>query len=266
MSKRSQSPLPVPRDRGLESLEPQPTRAAAHIVPVHGRQGSGRATWTHADYHIFWPDWLVDDIKNAGVFTLSYDSTVKYYQSAASTVTIDNYSDNLLADLSDMREKTGSALVRTLQKTEPDTKNVAEMTRGILFLGTPHEGSDLAKWADLFAIFLGIEKGSGAQKNIKFLMKDSTKLRELSENLAVLLRRRNESGDPMQKINVVCFWEERPMKILKAKNRRSINGHTLKFTITAPRFSVSKTLSRSTNTSFQVTKSGDDFQTKVEQP
>ncbi|RTE84410.1 hypothetical protein BHE90_000996 [Fusarium euwallaceae] len=236
MSKRSQSPLPVPRDRGLESLEPQPTRAAAHIVLVHGRQGSGRATWTHADYHIFWPDWLVDDIKNAGVFTLSYDSTIKYYQSTTSTVTIDNYSDNLLADLSDMREKTGScdlpiffiahnlgglvcanALVRTLQKTEPDTKNVAEMTRGILFLGTPHEGSDLAKWADLFAIFLGIEKGSGAQKNIKFLMTDSTKLRELSENLAALLRRRNESGDPMQKINVVCFWEERSMKILKAK-------------------------------------------------
>ncbi|RSL98222.1 hypothetical protein CEP52_010431 [Fusarium oligoseptatum] len=238
MSTRSQSPLPVPRDRGLESLEPQPTSNCIgnSIVLVHGRQGSGRATWTHADYHIFWPDWLVDDIKNAGVFTLSYDSTVKYYQSAASTVTIDNYSDNLLADLSDMREKTGScdlpiffiahnlgglvwanALVRTLQKTEPDTKNVAEMTRGILFLGTPHEGSDLAKWADLFAIFLGIEKGSGAQKNIKFLMTDSTKLRELSENLAALLRRRNESGDPMQKINVVCFWEERSMKILKAK-------------------------------------------------
>ncbi|KAM6527377.1 hypothetical protein FSOLCH5_003446 [Fusarium solani] len=43
-----------------------------------------------------------------------------------------------------------------------------------------------------------------------------------------------------------------------------INGYTLKFTITAPGLSVSKTLTSGTNTSFQVTKSGDGFQVKAE--
>ncbi|KAI8677621.1 hypothetical protein NCS56_00652400 [Fusarium sp. Ph1] len=42
------------------------------------------------------------------------------------------------------------------------------------------------------------------------------------------------------------------------------NNYTLKFTITAPGLSVFKTLTSGTNTSFQVTKSGDGFQVKVE--
>ncbi|RSL37917.1 hypothetical protein CEP53_015364 [Fusarium sp. AF-6] len=52
----------------------------------------------------------------------------------------------------------------------------------------------------------------------------------------------------------VQFWNSQP-----------IGGYTLKFTITAPGLSVSKTLTRGTNTSFEVTKSGDGFQVKVEQ-
>lgn len=113
------------------------TFAGCSIVLVHGIQGSSTGTWTHADYGIFWPDWLVEDIKNARVFTWSYDSTIKLFQSASSTASIDNYSDNLLADLANMRDETDSVRLPITPESYPIALALALALFSTIYLPTP---------------------------------------------------------------------------------------------------------------------------------
>ena len=94
-------------------------------------------------------------------------------------------------------------------------KNIAEHTRGMIFLGTPHEGADLARWATLGLQFLKLDNNGKATRDLNVLKKESSKLRDLSTAFGMLLRTHGESQDPRQKIEIVCFYEEFDTRVAK---------------------------------------------------
>jgi hypothetical protein len=87
-------------------------------------------------------------------------------------------------------------------------KNIASHTRGMIFLGTPHKGSDLAKWARIGLQFLKLDNNSKATRDINILKKESSKLCDLSTVFGMFLRVYGELIDFKQKIKIVCFYEE----------------------------------------------------------
>lgn len=91
------------------------------------------------------------------------------------------------------------------------------MTRGIAFMGTPHEGSDLARWAELGLNFIKLNSAGKEKRDIEVLKKDSAKLGDIGDSFASLVRKRGESSEQAQRISVVCFFEELETRISKAK-------------------------------------------------
>jgi hypothetical protein len=73
-----------------------------------------------------------------------------------------------------------------------------------VFLGTPHHGSDLAKWGVFFSSLLTLAKPTN-RAAVKLLRKDSEVLGDLQEDFHTLLERRKENQ--RNRITVVCFYE-----------------------------------------------------------
>lgn len=202
---------------------------------MHGLQGNGVTTWTHPEYDVFWPrDLLAKDIKHARILTWFYDSTVLKFWADTTANDIDANATSLCSDLASLRANSESedrpiifvahslgglvcanALVLGSGHAEADVKKIASHTRGMIFLGTPHEGSDLAKWAALGLSFLRLEHGGKATRDLDVLQKESGKLRSLSTAFGMLLRSRGESKETEDKIEIVCFYEEFKTRVAK---------------------------------------------------
>lgn len=87
-------------------------------------------------------------------------------------------------------------------------RNILPCTKGILFLGTPHTGAGLAKWAELMAKSIGFIKQSNSQI-IEVLESDSEVLARIQTEFHTMLRARAKHGD--QPIDITCFFEELPL-------------------------------------------------------
>ena len=99
-----------------------------------------------------------------------------------------------------------------LSRNDPEKhlQQISSCTIGIVFLGTPHHGADLAAWAKF---------GSDIAKIVKHVNTDIVSLlKPRSEMLARvqagfhgLLRRRKDEG---LEIAITCFYEELPLHIV----------------------------------------------------
>lgn len=143
----------------------------ADIVFVHGLTGNGLATWEKAD--TIWPrDLLPKAIPAARVITWNYDADIMRFFNKTGQNTILKHAENFLLDLAGERaEEDGiepdrpiifvghslgglvikQALItarehENIQNANDDYANILKNTVGIIFLGTPHKGSDQAKW------------------------------------------------------------------------------------------------------------------------
>jgi hypothetical protein len=58
--------------------------------------------------------------------------------------------------LRDRITRTGQTLLSSNESNKLGDKAVSNATGGILFMGTPHDGSPLANWGSFFASLLGI--------------------------------------------------------------------------------------------------------------
>ena len=84
------------------------------------------------------------------------------------------------------------------------TKGLANCVRRIAFLGTPHQGSDKARWAETARTFLKVFKKTNAELS-KDLDEKSEKLAKLGVQFPSLLTSRAQT--PETRIGVVCFYE-----------------------------------------------------------
>lgn len=144
---------------------------SADIVFVHGLTGNGLATWEKGN--TVWPrDLLPKAVPAARVITWNYDADIMRFFNKTSQNTILKHAENLLVDLAGERaEEDGiepdrpiifvghslgglvikQALItarehEAIANENDDYANIIRNTIGIIFLGTPHKGSDQAKW------------------------------------------------------------------------------------------------------------------------
>jgi hypothetical protein len=98
-------------------------------------------------------------------------------------------------------------LLSSSESNKLGDKAVGNATRGILFMGTPHDGSPLANYGSFFAPLLSIWRPVNPSF-LKELSKDNDQLWELEQRFVKLYRGREGKENP---IEVRCFFETMPM-------------------------------------------------------
>ncbi|PNP78957.1 hypothetical protein FNYG_07822 [Fusarium nygamai] len=134
------------------------------IIAVHGLNGKAFKTWTQ-DGKLWLADFLPLEIPYARIFTFGYDSRIAFTGSASR---VDDHARNLLERLMAKRRQFsekrpllfichslgGIVVKRALAIAHERSRRYNLITRdtfGIMFLGTPHRGSDVAFWGSLLA-------------------------------------------------------------------------------------------------------------------
>ncbi|KAH8882541.1 hypothetical protein GQ53DRAFT_733723 [Thozetella sp. PMI_491] len=199
------------------------------IVFVHGLTGNRESTWTDNESNIFWPvAFLSKDISQARILSFGYDADFAHFLAATSTNRIGEHANNLANELAQIRETTDSAerailfvahslgglvvedaLLAAKDNSEKYIRKLVQYVRGIIFLGTPHLGTDKAKWASLLANFASIvEKANTGLPGV--LKPDSEVLARINSEFHQMVSIRiQERRAP---IWIKCFFEEYPYK------------------------------------------------------
>lgn len=85
-------------------------------------------------------------------------------------------------------------------------KRIVDSTYGLIFLGTPFEGSVKARWASVALKYLEVVRPTNNDK-VKDLEKRSQKLVSINEAFLKFLKARDRSPTPVE---IACFFEEYP--------------------------------------------------------
>ncbi|MCJ1303205.1 hypothetical protein MMC08_006013 [Hypocenomyce scalaris] len=196
------------------------------IVAVHGLSGDLTKTWTHPTTKAFWlQDFLPQDVPAARVMTFGYNADAAFGNTAAD---IADHALSMLSSLVDKREEedvgrlgwasNSSAEANILEQEMQRPiifiahslggiivkQNIYGRTVGIIFLGTPHRGSEKASYANVLTKVASMATNSPTSKLVSALQSNSDSLMRLTSNFKFQLKN----------YNVVSFFELRPTKPL----------------------------------------------------
>ena len=191
------------------------------VVFVHGLGGSARGTWhpqEKQDDDNFWPKWLGDDFPDVGIWSLGYE--VEPFKWKGNSMPLADRATNIL-DLLDSYEigdrplifithSLGGLLVKQMLRNARDFgkwQAIAFQTKGIVFLSTPHSGSDMASWIKHIGGILQ------TTVSVEELEAHHSRLRELN-----LLYRNNEQ---FSQIPMLVYCETRPTGPILVVNQTS---------------------------------------------
>jgi len=137
------------------------------VVFVHGLGGDAKQTWhPKAKPLDFWPKWIGEQLPHVGVWSLDYEAAKTKWTGDALALP-DRATEILermaLAGLGDrpivfVTHSLGGLVVKQLLRHSrelgvDDWKPIAAVTRGIMFLATPHSGADLSGYLNAISIF-----------------------------------------------------------------------------------------------------------------
>lgn len=111
------------------------------------------------------------------------------------------------------------------QRSEAHLQKIFHLTRGIVFLGTPHHGSSLAKWGEMLSRSVGMMKHTNTEI-VRLLTRDSEVLARIQDCFHTLIMARNKEGT--NNIEITCFYEELPMKrigVVVPKHSATLPGY-----------------------------------------
>ncbi|BAC92036.1 esterase/lipase family protein [Gloeobacter violaceus] len=129
------------------------------VVFVHGLNGDARKTWQPENQpDRFWPNWIGEDVDGVGVWSLGYPVNAFAWKGA--TMPLADRAVNALVALETggvgmnrpvvfIAHSLGGLLVKEVLRkaadgSVPEGRLLAQNTRGVVFLSTPHSGSNLA--------------------------------------------------------------------------------------------------------------------------
>jgi predicted alpha/beta hydrolase family esterase len=165
------------------------------VVFVHGLAGHAWNTWhwqnpndRNYEKDNFWLKWLGEDLKDVGIWSFGYDAA--RLRASGSAMPLFDQASNFLDDLENFNigdrpiifvtHSMGGLLVKKMLSTAENflrdkrKKAVIESSKGIVFLSTPHLGSDVAQWVKSLTGFL-------TTVNVEELKTHASQLRELDE-------------------------------------------------------------------------------------
>ncbi|MCJ1396007.1 hypothetical protein MMC18_008893 [Xylographa bjoerkii] len=211
--------------QGLTVLYSPAATRTVDIIFVHGLGGSSRLSWSkNRDIDLCWPQqWLPNefDISCSRILTFGYDA----HFSSTGPSSVSNIGDFAKALLYDMKfgkdeasqdlavgevpiifvvhsmgglvfKRVGRpALAYISGQSNPEYKNVVSAVRAVLFLSTPHRGTNLAVVLNriLAASFLG----HNSKPYIAELVKSSSTIEALNEDFRCIA----------PKLDLFCFYE-----------------------------------------------------------
>ncbi|SPJ74909.1 uncharacterized protein FTOL_04640 [Fusarium torulosum] len=197
------------------------------IVFVHGLKGDCLKTWRDQTTNEPWPKTMLPlEIRTARVLTYSYDATVVGKKDVPSQNRISNHAANLLTALASLRQSGNTTLVTARQRSEQHLQDIVNFTRGVIFLGTPHHGSSLAKFGELVSRSVGLVKETNSDI-VQVLTRDSEVLARIQDGFQALLMTRSKDESSM--IEITCFYEELPTKrygMIVPKHSAILPGYT----------------------------------------
>lgn len=161
------------------------------VIFVHGLGGDARGTWHPAgkrDDNNFWPTWLGEELPDMGIWLLGYE--VEPFKWKGNTMPLVDRATNTLAVLDShaigdrplifITHSLGGLLVKQMLRHAwdygtPEWKLIVEQTKAIVFLSTPHSGSNMANWVKYIGGILQ------ASVSVDELEAHHSRLRELTE-------------------------------------------------------------------------------------
>jgi pimeloyl-ACP methyl ester carboxylesterase len=223
----SSAPIKEGKNYGIQELYNGGIEPRVDIVFVHGLTGNAYNTWLHQKTGVHWPSELLgQDIPDARILSFGYDADIVNFWTPASNNGLSNHAENMVGRLVRKREKTNTetrkilfvghslgglvieqALHHSRNTSEKHLCQIEHCTAGIIFLGVPHCGADLASWAYFGTQMVNLLKR--ANKNIvRVLEPGSDMLRSVQNGFHNILRLRKDEGSG---ISVTCFYEELPV-------------------------------------------------------
>lgn len=223
-----------PETLGLNILyePPEGRHPAVDIIFIHGLTGSSHDTWSYGrgGNGTHWPKEILKiDIPDARILSFGYDADVVGWWSPVSNNRVANHAENLLGRVMRLKEKTssedrsvifvmhslGGLVVQNaldLSRSSPDAhlNKLEEATIGLLFMGTPHFGSDKAKWGGFSAAMMNVVRRTN-KAIVQVLDPDSEMLAAIQKRFHQILRLRLANGSP---ISITCFYEELALPVL----------------------------------------------------
>lgn len=142
---------------------------ALHVVFVHGLGGEARSTWMHRpqDHTTLWPKWIGEDV-GCHVWVAGYGAAISGWTDAAMHLT--DLGEALFAAFQAETSLHGRRLVlvghslgglviksgmtQAAALGDPRRMRVLDTVDGVVFVGTPHQGSSLATVADKLRLVL----------------------------------------------------------------------------------------------------------------
>ncbi|KAK4199522.1 protein SERAC1 [Triangularia verruculosa] len=205
----------------LFSPAEEPPGATLDIVAVHGLGGDAIRTWTYNPKIGKSTTWLKDllptKLPDARVMTLQYDSGV-FGRSAHS---VRENARKLIQLLRDQREddeaerrpivflghSLGGIIIKQalrLAKQDPAFRDISTSTKGIVFFGTPHRGSDKAKWLGMLTAVTSTMTNRPESAFVEALQSNSDALLRISQDFQSLGK----------DYAIVSFYEEHAHRVL----------------------------------------------------
>lgn len=209
------------------------------VVFVHGLNGHPYNTWTtHAagnkSVDVFWPrDLLPKYLPTCRILTYGYDANVTSFTDpqGVSKSRIHNHAEDFAARLAANRSGflerplvfvchslgglvTKQCLIysRSISSSRLEhLRSVYVSTYGIVFLGTPHNGSDLAKWGSL------LQHIASATLPRKYFDSSSHLVDALKTNNETLQNINVQFNEIIPRLHLYLFYEAKPMDMKGTK-------------------------------------------------
>jgi predicted alpha/beta hydrolase family esterase len=138
------------------------------VIFVHGLDGDAQATWqAEGTPENFWPAWLGQDLPNIGIWSLGYEISSLAWK--GSDMPLADRATNTLVQLDVnnigkrplvfITHSLGGLLVKQMLRHAHDYRNpswqlIVDQTKGIVFLSTPHSGSNIVGWIEYLGTIL----------------------------------------------------------------------------------------------------------------
>lgn len=214
-------PFPI----GIKILHDSP-KAVLDICFVHGLSGDREGTWTAKGQDRSWPQsFLPEALPDARILAFGYDSNF-IHRGVASKNRLLDHGNNLLTNLVTERElsKTSTrplifvahslgglvckvAILNSKNNADKYLHDIFTSIKGVVFLGTPHAGSEMANWAKIPALTISIFK-SANRSLLEVLETNNEYLESIQSGFLHMVRAVREEGRALE---VTCFYEELPL-------------------------------------------------------